>query len=75
MSRTLSIFFLSWLPREFPQRQSNLPVLDNAFVQKQFGSTCTLLPGFNAAVADFDGDGVDDIMDSGTLQKSHAGPG
>lgn len=36
------------------------PVVDNDFVQKQFGSTCSLmgLP----SVADLDGDGIDDIV-------------
>jgi hypothetical protein len=37
------------------------PVVDNDFIQKQFGSTCTLL---NSAPlkADLDGDGIEDIV-------------
>ncbi len=37
------------------------PVVDNAFVQKQFGSTCSLI-GFEPLIADLDGDGVEDIV-------------
>ncbi len=62
MWRTLSILFLLGTAAGISAAQSNLPVLDNAFVQKQFGMSCTLLTNFNAAVADFDGDGIDDIM-------------
>ncbi|MGD0514725.1 MAG: hypothetical protein ABSA29_15615 [Terriglobales bacterium] len=35
--------------------------VDNAFVQKQFGSTCSLI-GFEPLIADLDGDGVEDIV-------------
>jgi len=37
------------------------PALDNEFVQKQFGATCSLI-GQNSSVADLDGDGVADIV-------------
>jgi len=37
------------------------PAVDNAFVQKQFGSTCSLI-GFEPLIADLDGDGVEDIV-------------
>jgi len=36
--------------------------VDNAFVQKQFGASCAVLPEFGSFVADLDGDGVDDIV-------------
>lgn len=36
--------------------------IDNAFVQKTFGEDCTLNTAVPAQVADFDGDGVDDIV-------------
>jgi hypothetical protein len=36
--------------------------VDNAFVQKQFGSTCTLEPGPQPLTADFNGDGVEDVV-------------
>jgi len=35
--------------------------IDNAFVQKAFGSTCALM-GITPVVADFNADGVDDIV-------------
>ena len=35
--------------------------VDNAFIQRVFSITCTLLPGVPPIVADFDGDGTDDI--------------
>jgi len=37
-------------------------LVDNDFVQKQFGTSCTLNPLVSPAVADLDGDGVDDIV-------------
>src|SRR5580658_3896180 len=37
------------------------PAVDNAFVQKQFGSTCALI-GIEPLKADLDGDGVEDIV-------------
>ena len=35
--------------------------VDNAFVQKLFSITCTVLPAAPPIVADFDGDGIEDI--------------
>ncbi len=46
----------------FAAAQNATPTLDNAFVQKQFGASCSLLQGQNALVADLDGDGVADIV-------------
>src|SRR5271156_3997340 len=37
------------------------PAVDNAFIQKQFGSTCSLI-GINPLIADLDSDGVEDIV-------------
>jgi hypothetical protein len=37
------------------------PAVDNAFIQKQFGSTCTLI-GIDPLIADLDSDGVEDIV-------------
>jgi len=49
--------------------QSSAPkpasAVDNDFVQKQFGATCSILPGPVPQVADLDGDGVDDIVIAG----------
>ena len=36
--------------------------VDNDFVQKQFGSTCTLIPGPPQLKADMDGDGIEDLI-------------
>jgi hypothetical protein len=41
-------------PTQFP--------IDNDFVQKQFGSTCTLMPGPPQLRADMDGDGIEDLV-------------
>ena len=37
------------------------PTIDNTFIQKQFGSTCTLI-GLEPLKADLDSDGVEDIV-------------
>src|SRR5690349_14712207 len=36
--------------------------VDNDFSKKQFGSTCTLMPGPPQMKADMDGDGVEDLI-------------
>ncbi len=41
--------------------QNAPPAIDNAFVQKQFGSNCSLI-GVPPVTADLDGDGVEDIV-------------
>jgi hypothetical protein len=41
--------------------QPGQPVIDNDFVQKQFGSNCSLL-GMPSMQADLDGDGVPDVV-------------
>ena len=38
------------------------PAVTGEFVQKQFGENCSLLSGPGQFVADFDGDGVDDLV-------------
>ena len=38
-----------------------MPTIDNAFVQKQFGSTCSLI-GLEPLKADLDSDGIEDIV-------------
>jgi hypothetical protein len=40
---------------------STSPV-DDSFVQKQFGESCKLIPGPGPAIADLNGDGIDDIV-------------
>jgi hypothetical protein len=36
--------------------------VDNDFIQKQFGSTCKLMPGPPQLRADLDGDGIEDLV-------------
>lgn len=43
--------------------------IDNAFVQKQFGDGFKLLPSFTPMVADFDGDGTEDIAIAATAKN------
>jgi len=38
------------------------PPVDDAFVQKQFGATCKLMPGPQPLIGDLDGDGIDDLV-------------
>ncbi|HKS71697.1 MAG TPA: hypothetical protein VJQ82_00790 [Terriglobales bacterium] len=38
------------------------PSVDNDFVQKQFGSSCKLEPGFSPIAGDLDGDGIEDVV-------------
>jgi len=42
--------------------QQTTPDVDNAFVQKQFGSSCTLNPDVPAVVGDLNNDGIADIV-------------
>jgi hypothetical protein len=42
--------------------QPSAPAVDNDFVQKQFGSTCTLMPGPPQLTADLNGDGIEDLV-------------
>ncbi len=52
---------LSLLAMAQQPRSTSSPV-DNDFVQKEFGSTCTLMPGPPQVKADMDGDGVEDLV-------------
>jgi hypothetical protein len=36
--------------------------VDDSFIQKQFGSTCKLMPGPPPLKADLDGDGIEDVV-------------
>lgn len=42
-------------------QSSKAPVVDNTFVQKQFGTNCKMI-GMSSLRADLDGDGVEDIV-------------
>jgi hypothetical protein len=56
----LLLAVLSSVAGAFAQ-QITQPIVDNDFVQKQFGSNCSLI-GIPSIKADFDGDGVEDIV-------------
>jgi hypothetical protein len=45
-----------------PTHPKGAPPVDNDFVQKQFGATCTLVAGPPLLTADLDGDGVEDVV-------------
>ena len=65
MSRlTCSLLLIYCLSSAFtqPAAKPTPQSVDNAFVQKQFGSTCTLEPGPQPLTADFNGDGVEDVV-------------
>lgn len=59
----LALLFGSLLAsgQDSPASKPGAPV-DNDFVQKQFGDTCSLVPGPSPLKADLDGDGVEDIV-------------
>jgi hypothetical protein len=57
------VLFLSvWSFGAGPGQKVSSATVDNEFVQKEFGSTCKLMPGPIPQVADLDGDGVPDIV-------------
>jgi hypothetical protein len=45
-----------------PKMSSPAFAVDNDFVQKEFGSTCTLMPGPPVLTGDLDGDGIEDAV-------------
>src|ERR1700722_4417688 len=64
--RGIRIFFMV-LGLVFPALGQQTPSadIDNTFIQKQFGSTCTLMPGPPQLKADLDGDGIEDLVVAG----------
>jgi hypothetical protein len=48
--------------QQSPAQSNPASIVNNDFVQKQFGSTCTLMPGPQPLVADLDRDGIEDIV-------------
>jgi hypothetical protein len=50
------------LPLLAQKAPSSISIVDNDFIQKQFGSTCTPMPGPPQMKADMDGDGVEDLV-------------
>jgi hypothetical protein len=59
VSITLSILTLA---QQAPPPASTV---DDDFIQKQFGSTCKLMPGPPQLKADLDGDGIEDLVVAG----------
>jgi hypothetical protein len=53
----LSLNALAQQPAKTPA-----PAVDNDFVQKEFGATCTLVAGPPTFIADLDGDGIKDVV-------------
>jgi hypothetical protein len=63
--RCVLLLALFVLPLAAPAQQSakaSTPRVDDDFVQKEFGATCTLMPGPAPSTADLDGDGIEDIV-------------
>jgi hypothetical protein len=61
----LLITFCLWLSFTLTAQPASVPAakptVDNSFVQKQFGSTCSLI-GLEPLIADLDSDGTEDIV-------------
>jgi hypothetical protein len=57
----LAVLFALTLVSVAQQTAPSLTI-DNNFVQKQFGGTCTLLPGLPASRGDLNGDGIEDLV-------------
>ena len=60
MKLRLCILALALSLNSYAQQTS--PDVDNGFVQKEFGSSCTLNASVSAAVADLNSDGITDIV-------------
>jgi hypothetical protein len=61
MQLRLFVLFLLVFPLVAEQGKSSSAV-DNDFIQKEFGSTCSLMPGPPEMKADMDGDGIEDLV-------------
>ncbi|MGH9502497.1 MAG: hypothetical protein ACRD20_06570 [Terriglobales bacterium] len=55
----IALSFLALAQKAPPPSAS---AVDDAFIQKQFGSTCKLMPGPQPLKADLDGDGIEDLV-------------
>ncbi len=60
--RILGWIFLASCLSSYAQQAPAPPTVDNDFVQKAFGFSCTTLPKLPAMAADLNGDGVDDLV-------------
>ena len=62
----ISVFtFLSFLALAQQAPPSSKAAVDDDFIQKQFGSSCKLMPGPPQFKADLDGDGIEDLVVAG----------
>ncbi len=64
VSIALSSFVLA---QQAPPPSSS--TVDDDFIQKQFGSTCKLMPGPPQLKADLDGDGIEDLVVAGRCKN------
>jgi hypothetical protein len=62
MRRNCLCIVLGFAAPLLAQQPPSTPPVDNDFIQKQFGSTCTLLSGPPVLRADLDGDGIEDLV-------------
>ena len=62
MQLRLFVLFLLVFRAAWPSKRHPSSAVDNDFIQKQFGSTCTLMPGPPQMKADMDGDGIEDLV-------------
>lgn len=62
LKRLLPFLFFAFALPTFAQQANSKFVLNDQFLQKQFGSTCNLTPGAQPLIGDLDGDGVDDMV-------------
>jgi len=60
--RIFSLVILGMLALPSVALQPKPFTVDDAFVQKEFGDTCKLIPGPQPMIGDLDGDGVDDLV-------------
>jgi hypothetical protein len=63
-ARCICLFLLLWVTPVLAQssaKTSGAPV-NNDFIQKQFGATCSLMAGPPTYTADLDGDGIEDAV-------------
>ena len=58
----IALSFLAWAQQA---TQPATSAVDDDFIQKQFGSTCKLMPGPPQLKADLDGDGIEDLVVAG----------
>ena len=58
----VALILLLGIAASAQQPDAKSPVVDDAFVQKQFGLTCKTVAGPQPMVADLDGDGIPDLV-------------